>query len=350
MSMLSVDPAKVVVAHVPGREDATAAGFVEGESVERTDKRNATRRVFDNPDGTTTEVVSPVPTSYRDERGDWREIDTSVVADRTARGAGRFVSKANEFTAVFDSGRVGYSLVVKGERAGFFAEGAAGSAPVVEGSVVSYVDAFPGVDVRYTVTGSGVKADYVLNRRPDRSVFVTALEGAKVTGRPDKPKDERARDLSAGLTFSGAIGERMVIAPPVVSDAVAANFFPEAKATIEGAGARLVASVDPVWLATVPDSAFPLLVDPTTVYPAADWYVAYKSDGYSCTYPTCAARIGNSLGGPGGGDTTYRTVQHVPFPNGMIVGASLSWEPPSYVAVNGTGVGVTSSSDGSGNA
>ena len=337
----ALNPAKVLAPTRLAREGVDEVGFVPGKSVEDAGERSATERVFDNPDGTTTVEVSPVPTSYSDDKGVWREIDSSVVADPSAKGNGRFVSKANSFQVVFEADRVGYSMVMGDEQAGFFPVDAVAAAPVIKDNVVTYVDAWPGVDARYTVTESGVKADFVFIRRPDRHEFLTALEGVNVTGRPEKPSEEHAADLSAGLTFSGPIGKSMLIAPPIVSDEFGANFFAEAGATIDGSGATIVASVDPAWLSSVPESFFPLVLDPTTVYPSTYYYEAYKSNsnGYSCTYPTCAIRVGNSL--TGGVDTTYRSVQQIPYPEGTVISASLNWGPPSNLAVNGTGVGVT---------
>ena len=89
----------------------------------------------------------------------------------------------------------------------------------------------------------------------------------------------------------------------------------------------LTVSIDQQWLSD-PARVFPVTVDPTYTYGfnGDAQSIAYKSDGYSCT--NCGIQVGNSLSGPGGGNTFWRTADrfdYTPLFGKTVVGARLNF-------------------------
>ncbi len=123
---------------------------------ELTDRRTANASFFQMSDGSVQEELSAVPVHYRDTKGVWKDIDSSV---KPIRHDGFTVgSVGNAFQTYFSSNVS--SLVRFEEGSGFVqlgADGATTSAPKVSGSTVTYPDAYPGTDISYQTGPDGVK-------------------------------------------------------------------------------------------------------------------------------------------------------------------------------------------------
>lgn len=270
-------------------------GYVEGKSKERIDERSATTQVFDNPDGSTAERISPIPRFWK-QKGEWVPIDSTLRTDRS----GLIVSGSNSFTASFDPTVPGVTVRNGKDSVTFLpVDGAASSKAVVDGSTVTYTSVWPSVDVRYTVTETGVKEDLVVTGPTTRSKFEFAMDGLEVDGRPPEPTKE-ARDTtksadaaeknhaldqgidppkidrSKGFELSTNNSEPLVLEPPVVMSGDENHVVAEAAPTLDKTERGVSVTVDESWLSKLPGSSFPVVIDPTITAVSGDWYMSYK--------------------------------------------------------------------------
>ena len=116
--------------------------------------------------------VSLEPKRFRDAKGEWRDIDNSVVrvdgADGVLKNAG------GVFDVFFGSSRDGIRYVVEGREVTMRFDTDRVVVPVVDEvdrSTVWYRNVWDGVDASYTVHPSGVKEAFVVR---DRGAFVAA--------------------------------------------------------------------------------------------------------------------------------------------------------------------------------
>lgn len=289
---------------------------------ELVEKRTAVSETWVNADGSYTLTAYREPKYFQTAgSGSWVPIDSSLVLDE--RNPGWFRNAANSWSVRFGpvvidakSASGGVVATGNGQTLQFAPHGSSMGRidPVVDakaGTVV-YPSVWRNVDVRYTVTASGVREDLVLNGPTDGSDFLFDSAGVHL----GLDRNERNR---GGLVAEAAGG--FTIAAPVVAgkngEEVTASAHPSLVATdrvvtqpnAAGAASQsLTLSVDPNWLHGLRVDQFPVTVDPTVVFYGTS-VVAYASNGYSCSYP-CGVRIGNSqyLG-----DLYWRSVAYIPY-------------------------------------
>ncbi len=193
-SMLPADAASAATGapgSPPPSPAGAQAGFVAGSSRELVEERTEFTALFANPDGSRTVRSSTSPLHYRTGKAPWERIDTAVVADGAAPGV--LKSKANVWTARFRPLPVGVEFDTSEGRLSFSPLGAAPVAPQVtgDGSVVVYPEAWPGVDLRYTVTPTEVKEDLILKRRPASAMFEFSTGGIEFETTPEGGRVQR---------------------------------------------------------------------------------------------------------------------------------------------------------------
>jgi hypothetical protein len=286
-----------------GLSGRVVQGLVPGQSIEDPSQRTERGTVFVNPDHTHTAVLSTSPVHFRDPGagGAWSVIDTSVVADPGLPGWLR--SKANAWTVSF--GPLPAGIVVRTATAvQRFAPVGAGIVLPVAGpgaDQVTYPNAWPNADLMYQVQTWGVEENIVLKGRPDRTSFFFTTGGAAY---------DPSAGPAGGLGLKAGPAGSAVLAAPMVhgADGVPIEEAAPKLLPLAVAGAPAVQiSVSPGWLASQPDSAFPITIDPTVMFGSGNM-TAYKSDGYSCT--SCGAKIGNSVSP---GDTYWRSVGYFDY-------------------------------------
>ena len=77
-----------------------------------------------------------------------------------------------------------------------------------EAGVVTYVDVWPGVDVRYTVTGSGFKEDVVINRPGQVPSFEFEVTGSPMVEDPELgwvSEAQKGRPAEMGAPVQGGL-------------------------------------------------------------------------------------------------------------------------------------------------
>ena len=224
----------------------------------------------------------------------WRAVDSTLVADPGNPGV--VVSKANAWQARFGDAGQGVSWQ---SSAGSVTLVPVGGSPVgvsKSGAMASYRGVWPGVDMSYDVSGSGVKGTLILSSPEVPNSFEFQVRSG--VG-PGLVKGSGARVSLQGVVVdkegylpldrAGIPGLR--VEPPLVVRADGAPVV-EAKAQLSiSKEGNVVVSVDRGWLRSQPASAFPILLDPSVTRRESSVY-SYKSDGYTCS--TCGIQFGNS--------------------------------------------------------
>ena len=246
---------------------------------------------------------------YQDSSGAWQDIDPLLHAT----GTGSFVSGANSWKATFaplGSGG-GVSIATMSGPVSFDPVGVSGVQPQVSASdpsTVLYPNAWPNVDLKYTVTASGVEEHLMLKSAEVAAQFAfatpTASFGAGVaTGPGAKPNVSGVTTVVPQLDPVGRPVSSGTLVPPVVRDASGAPQS-DAAPVLSSSGPAVSIGIAPSWLAALPATAFPVDVDPT--WSAGGSTGCYKSvDGVGQS--NCGVQVGNSrsTNGNGGVDDTY---------------------------------------------
>ncbi|GDY32781.1 hypothetical protein GTS_44140 [Gandjariella thermophila] len=275
-----------------------------------------------NPDGTHSVRQSTAPLNVRDAAGQWQPVDTGLQVDA---GSKRAVAKRHVLNPSLASRADDPALVsvaTDGAKASLRFEGAAPSPAKVNGSAVSYADVAPDTDLDYEVTSSLLKETVLVKRPPaaGKASWRFHLDVDGVTPELDQAGEVLFKDAT------GAV--RMAIPPVTTWDSAGGDSKPPAitggryQLDRAASGWTLTVSVDEAWLHD-PKRVYPVHVDPTWTFGVTESH-AYKSDGYTCDY--CALQAGNSLSGPNGGDTYWRTVFHFDYSSLLgksVVGARL---------------------------
>ena len=226
-----------------------------GATQELVELRTATSKTWQMADGSRTLYAFTAPIHYQDTDGTWREIDTTLVP-ATESGYGRSVVK-NWFRSHLADNAQGRQTVQIGDVTfSFSAEAAVASQGVVAGSAITYPDAWPGVDLRYEVTQTGLKEELVLERTPSVQEFRFIVRAGGLRPSADGTGDIAFAD-SSGAT-------RVVLLRPVMSDArgrqsnaVQARWNP-----LPDGSVAVSVRPDRQWLA---GASYPVALDPTVI-------------------------------------------------------------------------------------
>lgn len=217
--------------------------------------RTAAASVWQNSDGSRSVHQYLTPHFYRPSpTAGWMPIDTNLAP--SAGRAGWWQTRANSWSAAFGpaGGPGGFEQVTVGSHTvGFAAMGVRDGAqlPAVSGSSVTYANLWPNVTVTDTASSTAVKEDLVITGSAAPSSFTFTVVGA--TARPNN---------TGGLDLI-AEGQRVGVIPPVtVSTASLQPGKVASGARMTVSGDAVTVSVSPRWLAGLPKSAFPVVIDP----------------------------------------------------------------------------------------
>ncbi|MGS2615359.1 golvesin C-terminal-like domain-containing protein [Micromonospora sp. LZ34] len=232
---------------------------------ELTGKRTANSKVYQLSDGRTQAEISAVPLHYKDGKGRYQPIDTTIKpTDEKGYVQG---NRTNTFTSLFGDSS---DELVRFEQDGRSIElGLAGApkdvTPKVSGSTVTYPGLAGGADVVYDVSSTALKEKIVLRRAPSGPVSYTfTLDTAGLTAQ------QRPDGSIAFLRTDG--GEPVFVMPaPFMYDDKDDKSSPHGKVwsdkvtqtvTQSGGTSTITLSADAGWLAD-PARVYPVVVDPT---------------------------------------------------------------------------------------
>ncbi|GAA4526914.1 golvesin C-terminal-like domain-containing protein [Amycolatopsis samaneae] len=236
---------------------------------EKIERRTRTTKAFPLSDGRTQVQVSQTPLHYREAAGHWQDIDTRIARTPARRGYD-FGNERNTFESSFGTTTdtlVGFKQSEREVRLGISGAPRA-LAPRVEGSTISYPDAFPGAEVVYQVTPQALKEKLVLAKPPAQAPsysFTMDLAGVEAQQQPD-----------GSIAFHRAGGDRdggpvFVMAKPFMLDGRDDAASPYGKSwsgkvtqTLRADGSRFTITVtaDQEWL-RAKERVYPVVIDPT---------------------------------------------------------------------------------------
>jgi len=270
---------------VLSRPDFVSAGVTarsQGVRVEVESARSEMMSTFVNPDGTRTLEQHQAPIRIRQGRG-WKDVDLTL--ERAADGSVR--PKGHPFGL-----RLSGPSAAGGDSAGVTDGGrqvALGwpgrlPAPQLDGSVATYPEVAPGVDLRVEARRSGFEQSFVLKQRPvGAAAWRLPLRTRGLTARaePDgsvsfvDAKGVLASRLPAASAWDAVIDPRSGDHPNVSPVALSVQQQGPGKAI-------LTVRPDAAWLAD-PARVFPVTVDPTYAVLAAQQpsYDGFVQEGYS---------------------------------------------------------------------
>jgi hypothetical protein len=306
---------------------------------ELTNKRTAFSDVTRNTDGTLTTRQYAAPKYFKQD-GSWKTIDTTLVEDKNATDATNpvtkgfsalstaftdektFTVKQNGWQARFapsDAAQGMLRVKKDGQQVGFKPVGAKAVTPVITTSkqdgkqLVNYYDLWPGVNVQYVVDGGSVKENIILKNEAATTSVAYAITGASLEAGKD-PKGP-AYVIKGALNNDFAITKlNLMLNNFGMETASAANLKQDYK------DGKLTISVSKAYVQSLPDKAFPAVIDPGVYDSSASIfgnrqggnYISFKSDGYVCYSNECNAYTGTLL------DKNYdwrswRSVIHSPY-------------------------------------
>lgn len=180
-----------------------------GERVEIAPATTETSQIFANPDGTFTQETSAAPVRAKQGDGSWADIDTTLV--RAADGTIRARSTATEVE--FSGGGSGSDMVTLDDhgRELTFGWPTALPEPQLDGSVATYVDVLPGVDLKLTAVSRGFTQVLVVKNaeaaaNPALATLNITAEGEDLSLVPGLDGGFVALDENGAKVFEGPAG------------------------------------------------------------------------------------------------------------------------------------------------
>jgi hypothetical protein len=238
-----------------GTARASIAASVPAATASRTgdipELRTRTSQTFAASGGSREIRVSQQSLNYRDAQGRWQPIDNTLKRDGDAvrNGANRYAlrvpAKLGNRDIRIASGDAWIGLTPR----------FAGASSKATGASVRFVDAWPGVELRYTATGDSVREAIVMRTRASVRDFSFDLRLPFGYG--------AEQDASGAVVIRDENGKRRFgLTPSTLIDAHGARTHTRSKLVRTGSGWVLTVEPDRAWLAQ-PERAWPVTVDPT---------------------------------------------------------------------------------------
>lgn len=247
---------------------------------EQTEMRTRASKTFASPDGRGyVSRVFPAPVHYKDDGGDWQEIENDLIRDTDMRS---FTNRSNGHKVDLPMRLAGRPVRIaeRGRWLSFELEDAGPAPAAVAGNRARYDAVFAGVGVELEAQADALKETLTLASADARSSFAYRLETS------DGLRARETRD--GGVEVLDRDGDTYFALPaPFVYEQAEGESEPADKARFaldrDGDAWRLRLTVDRDWLER-PGRRFPVVVDPTTTL---------TGPGHDCTLdsevPTTAA-------------------------------------------------------------
>lgn len=269
---------------------------------ELTEERDSHSITYLNEDGSKTTKFSTMPLNYKDSTGKWQEIKTSVKADSFYSPANQFTFSKPEdvlnvkkydistgdVTAKMKPFTEGVEISYDGKTYKTVPIGANNVLPttsIVDGrQIITYKNAWNGVDVEYAPVAGSIKESIVLTRPGTETTFKYQFIGGELYQHPTIKgalaiKDVNPDDFYISQLVVMAYGQGPISEEP-------------GKQTTDGSSITI--TLDNEWLNKQTATDYPIIIDPTfSRQPVNGNYKMFKSDGYSCDGNVCYANTGS---------------------------------------------------------
>jgi hypothetical protein len=303
----------------PAATSTTSAAKSTFTPHELVNARTATSSEYLNKDGSITKTDYFTPHFYKDN-GSWQPIDNTLVEDDNAADSGNvlgkalgtveswisspnaYKTKANSWEARFASSDFSGGMVrIKqgNSQVGFSPVNANAVAPTITTNskgqqVVHYDNLWPNVNVEYTVESDQVKEAIALQNKTAVSQVQFKMIGAglqkpSASSTPNHPEP--------AFTIDGALNNQFSIAP---ANLILNHFGFVGDKTAGLAqtydNGTLTVGVNSSYLQSLPDKAFPVVIDPTLTSSFGTRtdgnYVSFESGGSTCYPGSCPLYAG----------------------------------------------------------
>jgi len=251
----------------PGqRPDATSAmvaARASGVRVEDLSQRTETTQVFANPDGTWTSDTADAPVRVQDAKGDWHDIDTSLVNT----DGGLAPKYAATDVVLSDGGDKTFAAMTEDGKQLDWRWPSVLPKPTVDRDTATYTDVAPGENLVVTATPTGFTHDLVLTQQPDAPISITmpvSTDGDTLNQTPQ-----------GGVSIDTKAGDTVTAAPQALmwDSSKDAAGQPENVATVDTTVGQNASGTPTVTLSpdqkflTDPDTQYPVTVDPSYTAP-----------------------------------------------------------------------------------
>lgn len=239
-------------------------------------QRTETATSYYLSDGNVKTVISEAPIRFKDGKGAWNKIDTTLVPGDTF---GEVESASTSMTASFGTQTQNTPPVMlegDGFSVGVNMLGVAENTKLVSGDTVNYLaDVGRGVTLEYQALSDGIKETLVLANAgaPTEFEFSLALDGLELRKNPAgggygfyRPGESQAVLSLGELSIIDSAGGSDPMASAVCTDATMTV------ASIDSDTVKIRYEVSPSWLKD-PARVFPVKVDPSILSPASDTWV-----------------------------------------------------------------------------
>lgn len=256
----------------------------ESQREEVESERTAYSKTYREPDDTFTTEVSTEQIHFKDDEGNWREIDTTLVpcasdcAYRTRSGPLHM-----EFAATGSSERLA-TLVDRAARGlAFGLRGGAPTPPVADDNRITYPEVLPGVDLVFEARATALKELLVLHRPPPSPQggplrYRFPLRATGLTARETQRGEIELVDADGGVAFTLP---RIFMYDSSGDERSQEPAFTENSAIgIEDRNGTqfIVVTPDSQWL-NDPDRVYPVYIDPSvTKTPTTDTFIQSNID------------------------------------------------------------------------
>ncbi|MFJ6935484.1 DNRLRE domain-containing protein [Streptomyces sp. NPDC101132] len=319
---------------------ARVAARLSGKRVEALSERTETSTTWVNKDGSLTTEITAGASRYRDDSGQWRDVDLDLVAGSNGvvepkahphglKLAGQSGKRAASLAAAQADKAVDLVTLGEGDQQITLQWKGGLPAPVLEGTKATYPEAVPGADVVVEATRTGFEQFVELKKRPSAAGFSYTL--------PLKAKGLKATQQADGsVVFTDKKSKKTAVMPaPVMWDATVDPVSGEhtrrvkvdMKVVQKGSSIDLVVTPDAKFLAD-PKTKYPVTVDPSTSS-LSNVFDTYVQQGETVDWSTDTEL---DLGNPGtkNADGTYRTARSfiswntAPIADALVMDAKLS--------------------------
>lgn len=215
--------------------------------------------IYQTGDRSFTTVIGGTPVVFEDEEGSLQLIDNTLVPV-VSEEESYFENASNSYTAKLPATiteEQGISIEKDGCTIEFIPRGGDFSHAMARDNAIRYTEVFPGVDYQYTLVGSLIKEDIVINKQTEQHIFSFEIK-------TDKELSTIEKDGAIRITNEGTKDPILTVSAPIMEDASGAISDALTLTLEKDDEGRSIVSlfIDENWLAA-PDRAYPVRVDPT---------------------------------------------------------------------------------------
>lgn len=310
-------PGEALTQYSGGQLETPKIENPRGKKSEIVSKRTAHSSTYINNDGTKTLEFSARQRNFK--RGDkWEKVNNTITAlqeavptpnlwqslTNTAPEApqpSEFTSKAGLLDVSMQPLEQGIVMSTDSKTFSMKPVGANNIKPQKTDDTIVYRNSWPGVDLEYKTQGELVKENIILQHKNISSSYEFKISGATLVNDPENPQylalkeypSYRFGDLTVSRNDKGPVENT-----PLTQTNTGNN--------------SIKVTIDENWLKSLPDSAFPVTIDPSFGrWDTADNTWIYKSNGYSCNGSNCFIQAGTV---DDGGWKHWRSYIKFPYP------------------------------------